>query len=99
MVVECSFVSSVTKFRLLGKAIETNARNSVHVVKAITLLHSVIKYFEGFTQLHVLKFAAAKADPRAYMPPLKRNNTSSREAVFAGNKFCRVFKLRILMHT
>jgi hypothetical protein len=69
MVVECSFGSIVTKFRLLGKAIETNVENAVHIVKSITLLHNVIRDLEGLTELDVHKFTALRADPRAYMPP------------------------------
>jgi hypothetical protein len=61
MVVECSFGSTVTKFRLLGKVIETNLENSVHIVKSITLLHNVIRYLEGLTELDVHKFTALRA--------------------------------------
>jgi hypothetical protein len=50
-------------------------------------VHSVIRDFEGLTELGVQKFTGVKADPRAYVSPPKRNNASSREAVFAGNKF------------
>jgi hypothetical protein len=69
MVMECSFGSIVTKFRLLGKAIETNVENAVHIVTSITLLHNVIRDLEGLTELDVHKFTALRADPRAYMPP------------------------------
>jgi hypothetical protein len=72
--VECSFGSIVTKFRILGKAIETNVENAVHNVKSVTLLHNVIRDLEGLTELDVHKLTALTADPRAYMPPSKRNN-------------------------
>jgi hypothetical protein len=99
MVVQCSFGSIVTKFRLLGKAIETNVENAVHVVKAITLLHNVIRDLEGLTEVEVQKLKAVKADPKAYMPPSKKNNASSRRAVLARNKFCGFFKHRPLVRT
>jgi hypothetical protein len=53
MVVECSFGSIVTKFRLLGKAIETNVGNAAHIVKSITLFHNIIRDLEGLTELDV----------------------------------------------
>jgi hypothetical protein len=74
-------------------AIETNVENAVHLVKSITLLHNVIRDLEGLTELDVHKFTALRADPRAYMPPSKRNNASTKEAVLARNKFCMFFKL------
>jgi hypothetical protein len=93
------FGSVVTKFRFLGKAIETNVENFVHIIKAITLLHNVIRYLEGLTELDVHKFTAVRADPRAHMPPSKKNNASSKRAAFARKKFCRFFKLHPLVRT
>jgi hypothetical protein len=81
MVVECSFGSIVTTFRLLGKAIETKVENAAHILKSITLLHNVIRDLEGLTELDVPKFTALRADPRAYMPPSERNNASIMKAV------------------
>jgi hypothetical protein len=46
--------------------------------------HSVQILFrdlEGLTELDVHKFTALRADPRAYMPPSKRNNASTKKAV------------------
>jgi hypothetical protein len=94
MVVECSFGSIVAKFRLFGKATETNVENAVHIVKAIKLLHNVIRDLEGLTELDVHKFTAVRADPRAYMPL-----SSSKRAVFARKTFCGFFKLRPLVRT
>jgi hypothetical protein len=99
MVVECSFGSTVTKCRLLGKAIETNVENSVHIVKSITLLHNVIRDLEGLTELDVHKFTALRADPRTYMPPSKRNNASTKKALLVRKKFCMFFKLCPLVRT
>jgi hypothetical protein len=99
MVVECFFGSIVTKFRFLGKAIETNVENSVHIFEAITLLHNVIRDLDGLTELDVHKFTAVRADPRAYMPPSKTKNSSSKRAVFARTKFCKFFKLCPLVRT
>jgi hypothetical protein len=99
MVVECSFGSIVTKFRLLGKAIETNVENAVHIVKSITLLHNVIRDLEGLTELDVHKFTALRADPRAYISPSKINNTSTKKAVLAKKKFSKFFNLCRLVRT
>jgi hypothetical protein len=96
---ECSFASTVTKFRLLGKAIERKVENAVHVVKAITLRHNIIRRFECLTDLDVQNFTAVRADPRACMPPSKRKKPSSIKAVFAGYKFCSFFKPCLLMRT
>nr|CAH7735736.1 unnamed protein product [Callosobruchus chinensis] len=48
MVVECSFGAIASKFRILQKAIETNVENAVHIVKAITLLHNIIKDLKAY---------------------------------------------------
>jgi hypothetical protein len=68
MLVECSVGSRpiFTRFRLLGKAIETKA---VHIAKAITLLHNAARHLEGLTELDARKFTAVRADRRPYMPP------------------------------
>jgi hypothetical protein len=99
MVVECSFGSIVTTFRLIGKAIETNTENAVHIVKSITLLHNVIRDLEGLTEQDVHKLTALRADPRAYMSPSKRNNASTKKAVLTRKKFCMFFKLCPLVRT
>ncbi|XP_021927033.1 putative nuclease HARBI1 [Zootermopsis nevadensis] len=99
MVVECSFGSIVTKFRILGKAIETNVQNAVQIVKAVTLLHNIIKDFESITEIDVQRFSAVRADPRAYMTTSKRNNASSRRAALTRHEFCRFFKLHPLKRT
>jgi hypothetical protein len=93
MAVECSFGSIVTTFRLLGKAIETNVENAVHIFSSITLLHNDIRDLESLTELDVHKFTALRADPRAYMPPSKRNNASTKKAVLERQKFFMFFKL------
>jgi hypothetical protein len=92
MVVECSFGIIVTKSRLLGKAIETNVENSVHIVKSRTLLQNVIRDLEGLRELDVHKFTAVRADPRAYMPPSKRNNASSKKACVGKEEILLVFQ-------
>jgi hypothetical protein len=87
MVVECSFGSVVTKFRLLGKAIETKVENSVHIGKAITLLHNVIRDLEGLTEIDVHKITAIRTDPRAYMPPSKKTMHRPKELCLYGTIF------------
>lgn len=42
MTVECAFGISSARFRILLKSIETNVENSVHIVKAVCLLHNTI---------------------------------------------------------
>jgi hypothetical protein len=98
MVVEFSFASTVAKF-FLGKAKETNVENSVHVVQAITLLHSVMTDLYDSTEPDVRMFTDVKADLRPYMPQPKGNNATYRRAVFARNKFCTFFKFCPLVLT
>jgi hypothetical protein len=99
MVVECSFISIATKLRLLRKATKSNVENAVHVVKAITLVHTASGDLEGFTELEVHKFTAVRAYPGGYMPPSKRNNALFRKDVFARITIYRIFKLRPLVRT
>jgi len=56
MVVECSFGTISSKFRILQKSIETNVENAVHIVKAITLLHNIIRDLESINEIEVVIF-------------------------------------------
>ncbi|XP_050676558.1 putative nuclease HARBI1 isoform X10 [Leptidea sinapis] len=56
MVVECSFGSITSKFRILHKSIETNVTNAVHIVKAICLLHNIIRYLESINENELMSF-------------------------------------------
>jgi hypothetical protein len=77
MVVQCSFGSAVANFIFLGKTIESNVENSVHFVKAIILLHNIIRELQDIIEPNVQMFTAVETDPRAYIPSSKRNNASS----------------------
>lgn len=100
MVVECSFGCIVSKFRILGKAIETNVGNAIHIVKAITLLHNVIIDLEGITEVDVQNvIRSTTLDSRTSVRSAKRNNASSKTAICARKKFSRFFKLRPLVRT
>lgn len=99
MVVECSFGAIVSKFRILGKAIETNVENAVHIVKAITLLHNIIKDLEGMSEVDATNCRGVTIDPRTYMRPIRKNNASSKKATSTRKKFCRFFTLRPLNRT
>jgi hypothetical protein len=65
---------------------------AVHTVKATTVLHNAITDLEALTELELHIFIGARADPRAYIPPRKRNNPSSRTAVSVRKQFCWVFQ-------
>lgn len=94
MVVECSFGIMVTKFRLLGKAIETKVENAIHIVKAITLLHNILMDREGFTDTEMAAYTGVKIGGQAYVRPTKKNNAAPRRAIFTRRKFARFFSLR-----
>lgn len=100
MVVECSFGCVVSKFRILGKAIETNVGNAIHIVKAITLLHNVIIDLEGITEVDVQNvIRSTTLDSRTSVRSAKRNNASSETAICERKMFSRFFKLRPLVRT
>ncbi|XP_060868502.1 uncharacterized protein LOC132943497 [Metopolophium dirhodum] len=63
MVVECSFGSISSKFRILQKSIETNVENAVHIVKAITLLHNIIRDLESINETEVVIFQQCRIKP------------------------------------
>ncbi|CAH2011591.1 unnamed protein product [Acanthoscelides obtectus] len=60
MVVECSFGSITSKFRILHKSIETNVTNAVHIVKAICLLHNIIRDLESINENELMSFRKGK---------------------------------------
>lgn len=92
MVVECSFGIIVSKFRLLGKAIETSVDNAVHIVKAIALLNNLIIDVEGVTDSDKEKHVNANI-VLPTVRPTKKYNASTKKAAFIRKKFCRFFKL------
>lgn len=47
MVVECSFGSIASRFGLLNTPIETDIENTINTIKAITLLHNIIRDLES----------------------------------------------------
>lgn len=95
MVVECSFGIMVSKFRLLGKVIETSVENAVYIVKAITLLHNIIIDLEGTTN----------SDPRdvtgndtlSSLRSTKKYNASTKNAACIRKQLSRFFKLAPLV--
>jgi len=89
MVVECSFGSISSKFRILQKSIETNVENAVHIVKAITLLHNIIRDFESINETEVVLFQDSYRNiPRTQQYDLQRRlNASSRAAVQVRENF------------
>jgi len=82
MVVECSFGSISSKFRILQKPIETNVENAVHIVKAITLLHNIIRDLESINDTELRSFQDSyRNTPSLLQNDLqKRFNASSRAA-------------------
>lgn len=89
MVVECSFGSIVSKFRILHKAIETNVENAEHIVKAITLLHNIIRDLESITEAETKSFREAyrHLSKTPHHNLRKKYNASSRAAIAVREKF------------
>jgi len=85
MVVECSFGSISSTFRILQKPIETNVENAVHIVKAITLLHNIKRDLESINDTEVKSFQDSyRNTPSLLQNDLqKRFNASSRACSYA----------------
>lgn len=96
MVVECSFGAIASKFRILQKAIKTNVENAIHIVKAITLLHNIIKDLEGISKVDFVNYRNVTINQRSHVQPSKGHNASTKKALLARKKFCRFFTLRPL---
>lgn len=89
MVVECSFGSISSKFRILQKPIETNVENAVHIVKAITLLHNIIRDLESINDTEVRLFQDSYRNTPGILQNdfQKRLNASSRAATQVRENF------------
>lgn len=89
MVVECSFGSINSKFRILQKPIETNVENAVHIVKAITLLHNIIRDLEPINEAEVMQFRDSYRDtPRTPRDDLQRRfNATTQAAMLVRENF------------
>uniref|UniRef100_A0A2S2QBW9 DDE Tnp4 domain-containing protein n=1 Tax=Sipha flava TaxID=143950 RepID=A0A2S2QBW9_9HEMI len=89
MVVECSFGSISSKFRILQKPIETNVENAVYIVKAITLLHNIMYDLESINDTEVRLFQDSyRNTPRILQNDFqKRLNASSRAATQVKENF------------
>lgn len=89
MVVECSFGSITSKFRILHKSIETNVTNAVHIVKAVCLLHNIIRDLESINETEFMSFRKAYKNmsqtPRHNSQ--RRYNATSRAAAQARENF------------
>lgn len=94
MIVECSYGAIYSKFNLLGKAIETKVENAVHIVKAITLLHNIIKDLE---------VVAVETTQKAINPTSSATrkgtaqNATSKMAAGVRKKFAKYFKEHTLL--
>jgi hypothetical protein len=88
MVVECSFGSIVTKFRLLGKAIETNVENAVHIEKSITLLHR----FGGFNRTRCAQIHSSKSRPEGIYATIKDKQCINQESCVGKKEILQVFQ-------
>lgn len=98
MVVECSFGSITSKFRILHKSIETNVENAVHNVKAICLLHNIIRDLESINETEFISFRQAYQNiPQAPRHNSQRRfNATSRAAAQARENFKLYFEQHLL---
>ena len=82
MVVECSFGAITSKFRILNKSIETSVVKAVHIVKAICLLHNIIKDLEamGENDCHAFREAYKNMPSTITNGSQRRYNHTSRVA-------------------
>lgn len=89
MVVECSFGSINSKFRILQKLVETNEENAVHIEKAITLLHYIVRDHYPINEPEVVQFRDSyRNTPRTPRDDLQRRcNVTSRAAVQVRENF------------
>ena len=71
MVVECSFGSITSKFRILHKCIETDVENAIHIVKAVCLMHNVIRDLESINENEFASFREAYGS----MPQTPQHNS------------------------
>lgn len=94
MVVECSYGSIKSKFNVLSVPIQTKVENAVAIVKAIILLHNIIRDREGITEEEERTFremAAQSTNPMSTSNPSKQNNASSRAAKRVRKRFSTYF--------
>lgn len=90
MVVECSYGSINSKFHVLSVPIETKVQNAVVIVKAITLLHNIIREREGFTDDEEISFQEM-AGHLTSVNQSKENNSASIQAKSIRKKFSAYF--------
>lgn len=92
MVVECSYGSITSKFRVLSVPIETKVTNTVAIVKAITLLHNIIREREGITEDEALIFRKAQQTSRMGLGnSCRENNSASKQAKTIRKQFSSYF--------
>lgn len=82
MVVECSYGSITSKFHVLSVPIETQVKNTVVIVKAITLLHNIIRERDGINEDEEKSFrdVVEHTSKTAAGPLCKENNSLSKQA-------------------
>lgn len=87
--VECAFGIMTAKWRLLGKAIETELEKAEKIVKCICLLHNLIIDMEGSYNPANLQEALEfyKQQQAASLVPTKQFNRSTKEAQNIRNAF------------
>lgn len=90
MVVECSYGSINSRFHVLSVPIETKVQNAVVIVKAITLLHNIIREREGFTDDEENSFQDM-AGHLTTARQCRENNSASKQAKKVREKFASYF--------
>lgn len=98
MVVECSYGSLLSKFNLLSFPIATDIHNTVHIVKAMTLLHNIIRDREGITDEEVSTFIDVERDQSVTMGTSRKTNQASNKAKKIRELFSSYFVNNLLPH-
>lgn len=98
MVVECSYGSLLTKFNILTFPIATDVNNIIHIVKAMTLLHNIIRDREGITEEDASTFINQQRDPKTAMGTSKKNNSAKKRAKTIRQLFSSYFVKNLLLH-
>lgn len=91
MVVECSYGSINSKFHVLSVPIETEVSNTVKIVKAITLLHNIIRQREGISEEEEQSFINMSRRPESVISLSKQNNNASKKAKSVRKQFSSYF--------
>lgn len=90
MVIEYFYGSINSKFHVLSVPIETKVQNSVVIVKAITLLHNIIREPEEFTDDKENSFQKM-AGHLTSVRHCRENNSTSKQAMKVREKFASYF--------